>query len=46
MAQWDGTTCWCAGFPVPWVLLVVARVHFFEVSDPGCVEDFVDLDEI
>ena len=28
------------------VLLVGAGVHFFEVSDPGCVEDFVDLDEI
>ena len=28
------------------MLLVGAGVHFFEVSDPGCVEDFVDLDKI
>ena len=31
---------------VPLVLLVGAGVHFLKVSDPGCVEDFVDLDEI
>ena len=24
----------------------VCRVHFLKVSDPGRVEDFVDLDEI
>ena len=28
------------------VRLACAEVHFFEVSDPGCVEDIVDLDEI
>ena len=40
------TTCWNAEYnPVLWVLLVGAGVHFLKVSDPGCVEDFVDLDE-
>ena len=40
------TTCWTGGFPVPWVLLAGTGMHFFEVSDPCCVEDFVDLGEI
>ena len=46
MAQWDGTTCWWGGFKVPWVLLVGAGVHVLKFSDPGSVEDVVDLDEI
>ena len=28
------------------VLLLGAGVHVLKVSDPGCVEDFVDLDKI
>ena len=32
-------------YGVPVVLLVGAGVHFFKASDPGCVEDVVDLGE-
>ena len=28
------------------VRLACAAVHFLKVSDPGCVEDFVDLEDI
>ena len=40
------TTCWTAGFPVPWVRLACRKLHFSEISDPGSMRDFVDLGEI
>ena len=32
--------------PGAYVRLGCTGMYFFEDSDPGCVEDFVDLDEI